>query len=98
MIDQCPHCGVSLIGAEIPEAIREQYGMATHFRREVGIYDQRRDRTVAWCCPDCQRTWPREEPRVQQYCPSCGALAAVLEGSVCVACTSSGRTWPREDA
>ena len=46
MIDQCPHCGVSLI-----------------------------------------------ELKIQQYCPSCGALGAVFEGSVCATCKELTEQW-----
>lgn len=49
----CPFCGVSLLGAEIPEQSREHYGGQTHFSRVIGVYSQERDRTVAWRCPDC---------------------------------------------
>lgn len=27
--------------------------------RAFGIYDQERDRTVEWACPDCGVRWPR---------------------------------------
>lgn len=51
--DNCPKCGVSLLGDPIPEASREHFGGKTHFRRQVGIYSREQDRTVAWRCPDC---------------------------------------------
>lgn len=57
--DDCPHCGVSLIGDPIPEADRHFFGNATHFRREIGVYDRERDRTVAYRCPDCGKEWAR---------------------------------------
>jgi len=56
--DNCPHCGVSLIGAEIPDEHKKYYS-GTHFRREIGKYDWDLDMIVAWICPDCQKEWPR---------------------------------------
>ncbi len=53
----CPHCGVSLLGNPIPEADREHYGAATHWKREIGIYDMDLDRTVKYRCPDCSGEW-----------------------------------------
>lgn len=58
--DNCPICGVSLIGDPIPESSRHMYGDATHFRREIGIYSQERDCTVAYRCPDCDHEETRE--------------------------------------
>ncbi len=62
MIDNCPHCGVSLLGAPIPQASRDKgyYGDATHFRRELGVeiagvYDG----VLYWTCPDCGGRWHR---------------------------------------
>lgn len=49
--DNCPYCGVSLIGDPIPDKAGENY------RREHGIVEN--DRIVEWQCPDCGRTWPR---------------------------------------
>lgn len=49
----CPHCGVSLLGDKIPDDIAEHYG-GTHWKREIGIYDEALDRTVAFECPDCK--------------------------------------------
>lgn len=57
--DECPN-GCSLIGKPIPEEHRDLYGEGvTHFSRAIGIYDQLRDRTVEWACPDCNVRWPR---------------------------------------
>jgi len=61
-LDNCPHCGVSLLGAPIPQASRDAgyYGAATHFRREVGNevpWDF--DGVLFWECPDCGGTWQR---------------------------------------
>lgn len=55
----CPHCGVSLIGEEIPEKDREMFGGATHGSRLLGRVDPVRDRVVEWECPDCHARWPR---------------------------------------
>lgn len=59
-LDNCPHCGVSLIGDPIPEKDRHHFGKETHFRREVGIeiwgaYDG----ILYWQCPDCGGSWHR---------------------------------------
>lgn len=58
-LDACPECGTSWLAEPIPEASRHHYGGRTHFRRLIGIYDPRRDRTVAWRCPDCGTEWDR---------------------------------------
>jgi predicted RNA-binding Zn-ribbon protein involved in translation (DUF1610 family) len=54
----CPKCKVNLRGGLIPKKIRHHYG-ATHWGRELGRYDYRLDRTVAWQCPDCKHEWKR---------------------------------------
>lgn len=51
--DHCPSCGTDLRGEPIPEADREHYGEATHYRRVIAIYSRERDRTEGWRCPDC---------------------------------------------
>jgi len=60
-MDDCPKCGVSWIGDEIPENIRHHYSV-THWRKEIGIdggmlgiYDG----IVAIRCPDCGEEFPR---------------------------------------
>lgn len=45
----CPKCGADL----------RDHEAGPPFKREIGIYDQYRDRTVAWQCPDCEHQWPR---------------------------------------
>lgn len=52
----CPHCGVSLLGDPIPEE-NQKYYAGTHWKREIGIYDWGKDRTVAYQCPDCKKQW-----------------------------------------
>lgn len=54
----CPACHADLTEKEIPAEHRQYYGDATHFVRTIGIYAF--DRTIAWKCPDCEHTWPRE--------------------------------------
>lgn len=54
----CPHCGANFQGDPIPEESQHLYG-ATHYSRKIGIYDQVRDRTVEWMCPDCGARWER---------------------------------------
>jgi len=59
-IEYCPHCNANLRGEEIPEEQRHYFGKHTHFGRKIGLYDRDLDRTVAWKCPDCGKTWERE--------------------------------------
>ncbi len=59
--DFCPHCKADLTGAAIPYEDRKHYiAGTTHYSRLVAIYDNERDRTVAWMCPDCRMRWGRE--------------------------------------
>jgi hypothetical protein len=74
--DNCPHCGASLLGGEIPEHINQPfqfsdgtwhkpYGDATHWRREIGVEVQGGyDGVLYYECPDCHDTWNRwpDEP------------------------------------
>jgi Zn-finger nucleic acid-binding protein len=60
-IDNCPHCGVSLIGDPIPEDIRHHYSPPYYWRREIGIeYPEKCDGVWEWQCPDCKGTWLSE--------------------------------------
>lgn len=52
----CPHCKVNLLGEKIPDEMTEHYA-GTHFKREIGIYDFDKDRTVKFRCPDCNEEW-----------------------------------------
>ena len=58
--ENCPHCGVSLQGAEIPADIREHYGDTTHFSRMIGmeVFGQY-DGVLYYRCPDCGGNWHR---------------------------------------
>lgn len=57
--DNCPKCGVSLIGDPIPEMYLIHYGGSTHWRREIGLeYPELYDGVWEWQCPDCDHTWP----------------------------------------
>lgn len=58
-IQECPLCGVSLIGAEIPEHQRESYGGQKYFGRVIGIERRGDDRVSSWRCPDCCGYWAR---------------------------------------
>jgi len=61
--DNCPHCGVSLLGEPISQESRDKGYYrpdSTHFRREFGneipgVYDG----VLFWGCPDCGGTWQR---------------------------------------
>jgi len=57
--EHCAGCGASFQGKEIPVENRHYHGGATHYRREIGIYDRHRDLTVAFQCPDCDYRWDR---------------------------------------
>lgn len=67
--DNCPYCGVSLLGeplsaetlaAQTLDTMKE-FGMPTHLRREIGrgglhpIYQG----VLFWECPDCGGQWHR---------------------------------------
>jgi predicted RNA-binding Zn-ribbon protein involved in translation (DUF1610 family) len=58
-LDNCPHCGTDLRGDPIPDMINgtpreELYGpTATHYKREIGYYSRKYDRTMHYVCPDC---------------------------------------------
>lgn len=58
MRDVCPY-GCDLTGKPIPETDRHMFGGKAHFSRRIGLYDQARDRTVSWLCPDCGAEWGR---------------------------------------
>lgn len=45
----CPSCNADL----------RDHKNGPPFKREIGLYDQGRDRTVALRCPDCSVTWAR---------------------------------------
>jgi len=56
--DNCPHCGVSLIGEPLPSSLYG--GNETPWRREVGCEVQGAfDGVLFWKCPDCGGTWQR---------------------------------------
>lgn len=68
--DNCPHCGVSLIGKPIPKPALESggYGSATHYRRELGVKIQGAfDGVLFWQCPDCGGRWHRFDRTSRQY-------------------------------
>lgn len=54
--ESCPHCGVDLQGKPIPEEHRHLFG-ATHFSRKIALYNDKKDCTVAYLCPDCGKEW-----------------------------------------
>ena len=60
--DNCPHCGVSLIGEPLSARAYASgaFGETTHYRREVGneVYGAF-DGVLFWECPDCGGTWQR---------------------------------------
>lgn len=57
--DNCPECGVTLQGEEIPEDIRPNYS-GTHWNRVLGVKVQGAyDGVLFWQCPDCGARWHR---------------------------------------
>lgn len=54
----CPGCGVSLLGDEIPEHLRDLYGGRTHYWRAIIV---KQVSFTALCrCPDCGQEWVAE--------------------------------------
>lgn len=52
-MNNCPHCGVSLLGDPIPEDIRKYYS-GTHWKREIGVeVPEIYDGVLYYKCPDC---------------------------------------------
>lgn len=65
-MDNCPNCGASWIGGEIPEDIREHYSPPYIWRRDIGIdggYLGIYDGIVAIKCPDCKSEFPRSDAK-----------------------------------
>ena len=57
---ECPECGGSWVGEEIPAEYRGWYSPdRTHYSLLVGVYDLYQDRTVEWMCPHCKHRFPR---------------------------------------
>jgi hypothetical protein len=66
-MNNCPHCNVSLIGEEIPEAIREHYSPPYYWKREIGIEKPHLyDGVWEWQCPDCLGTWDSEVKKLYE--------------------------------
>jgi hypothetical protein len=76
-MNNCPHCGVILIGDPIPEELNKPYtyqgktykpyGDSTHWRREIGIeYPEKYDGVWEWMCPDCKGVWPSAVGRLKR--------------------------------
>lgn len=63
--ETCPACKADMRDQPIPQEYLDKgyYGKdATHYLRTIGVYDRRRDFTVAWRCPDCGHEEPRFYP------------------------------------
>lgn len=85
-LDNCPQCGSSWIGEEIPEENREDYGGRTHFRRVIGVEywygsPERYDGISEYRCPDCKTRWGRWTGQVipPGYCESRWGERGVVE-------------------
>jgi len=62
--ENCPLCGVSLLGDPIPQDELKWHGDSTHWKREIGIErPEIYDGVFEWKCPDCLQTWPSEVGR-----------------------------------
>lgn len=60
--DNCPHCGVSLLGELMTPAqyASGHFGESSRYRREIGNEVQGVfDGVLFWSCPDCGGTWQR---------------------------------------
>jgi protein-disulfide isomerase len=67
-MNNCPHCNINLIDKPIPQEYIDKgyYGNNTHYKREIGIdgsYLGIYDGIVAFQCPDCKKTWPRDNSK-----------------------------------
>jgi predicted RNA-binding Zn-ribbon protein involved in translation (DUF1610 family) len=56
----CSSCGTDLVGEEIPVNIRHLYSPPYYWKRMIGLYDQSKDRTTHYQCPDCHFIWERD--------------------------------------
>ena len=56
--EKCPSCKANLRGKPIPEKYQQYYGNLTHYSRLISVYDENRDCTIAWKCPDCLYSSP----------------------------------------
>jgi len=56
----CPECGSSWDGGDIPEDIREHYSEPFKWSRLIGIeIPEKYDGISYWQCPDCGTKWDR---------------------------------------
>lgn len=56
---ECPECHANWQAEEIPVALREWFGGASHYSRLIAVYDRATDKTVTYVCPDCDARWAR---------------------------------------
>jgi ribosomal protein L32 len=52
-LNNCPVCGVSLLGNPIPEEFRREHGNRKHYTRLVECIDWKTNRKTGYECPDC---------------------------------------------
>lgn len=65
--EECPECGVSWVGYEIPEEHREMFGNKTHYKKTVIGTEYGHDAPAGyhydgiseWMCTACQTRWGR---------------------------------------
>jgi hypothetical protein len=66
-MDNCPHCGVSLIGDPIPEDRQKYYSPPYFWRREIGVeLPEKYDGVWYWQCPDCKGAWSGEVAKLKR--------------------------------
>lgn len=74
-MNNCPKCNANLVGGSIwatffeqsndeahADRLAERYGATRttgNWGRQISIYCEMKDRTVAWECPDCEYRWSR---------------------------------------
>lgn len=54
---ECPRCAISLLGAPIPEELRQYYSGKRHYSRAISIYSRDQDAHDHWKCPYCGNEW-----------------------------------------
>lgn len=52
-LNNCPVCGVTLLGNLIPEDLRREYNNRQHYTRLVECWDWKANKLTGYECPDC---------------------------------------------
>jgi rubredoxin len=57
---ECPECGSSWDGGDMPKESHKYYSPPYKWSRLIGIEDPRKyDGVSIWMCPDCKTQWDR---------------------------------------